>query len=70
MQWYWKVKIYSPNGQYAFSEIITVRDDLSLISSIQDAYMQLTGCKMILEGMAGQSFKQEKNGFHIIWREK
>lgn len=68
MRWYWKVRIYSPNGQYAFAEIVTDRI-LSDIDAIQDAYKQLTGCKMLLESMSETSFKQE-NGFAIIWSER
>lgn len=68
MNWFWKVRIYSPNGQYAFAEIKTNRI-LSEIDAIQNAYQQLTGCKMLLEGMAESASKQE-NGFHVIWGQK
>lgn len=68
MKWYWKVRIYSINGQYAFAEITTERN-LEQIVAIQDAYKQLTGCKMLLEGMNEASFKQE-NGFLVIWQER
>lgn len=67
MKWYWKVRIYSTDGQYAFAEIVTDRI-LQQIDSIQDAYRQLTGCKMLLEGMSETTFKQD-NGFHIIWKQ-
>ena len=67
MNWYWKVRIYSPNGQYAFAEIMTERR-LEQIDAVQDAYKQLTGCRMLLEGMSETSFKQE-NGFSVIWKE-
>jgi len=68
MKWYWKVRIYSTSGQYAFSEISTNRD-LREIDAICDAYQQLTGAKMLLEGMAEKPFAQE-NGFHVIWSER
>lgn len=68
MKWFWKVRIYSPNGQYAFAEI-TTNQKLVEIDAIQDAYQELTGCRMLLEGMAERSFKQE-NGFHLIWGPK
>lgn len=68
MKWFWKVRIYSPNGQYAFAEIETNRD-LKEIDAIQDAYKQLTNCKMLLEGISERSFKQE-NGFPIIWGQR
>lgn len=68
MKWYWKVRIYSSNGQYAFAVIETDRC-LSSIDAVQDAYRQLTGARMLIEGMCDTPFKQE-NGFHIIWSEK
>lgn len=69
MKWFWKVRIYSINDQYAFAEITTNRGWLAEIDAIQDAYQELTGCRMLLEGMAEQSFKQE-NCFHVIWGQK
>jgi hypothetical protein len=51
MQWFWKVRIYSPKGDYSIVEVITTRD-LHQIDLMQDFYSTLTGCKMLLEGMS------------------
>lgn len=50
MKWYWKVRLYRQDGHYYFGEIVT-ECDLQQIDCIQDFYEQLTGCKMLLEGM-------------------
>ena len=68
MKWFWKVRIYTPNGQYAYTEIITDRD-LQQINAIQNAYEQLTSCKMLLEEMSTTPFNL-KDGFNIVWGEK
>lgn len=67
MNWYWKVRIYSPNGQYAFTQVKTNRD-LREIDAIQDFYFELTGCKMLLEGMSEAPFDIHNN-FNIIWKQ-
>jgi len=51
MKWYWKVRIYAPNGSYIITQIATNRT-LDEINCIQDFYFELTGCKMLLEGMS------------------
>lgn len=70
MHWYWKVRIYAPDGNYAFAEIKTERT-LDAIDAVQDAYLALTGCKMLLEGMSDIPFKKDGgglDGFHLLWR--
>ena len=51
MKWYWKVRIYRPDGQYCQGVIETDRV-LMEIDLIKDFYEEMTGCKMLLEGMA------------------
>ena len=67
MNWYWKVRIYNTNGQYGMVEICTTRN-LREIDAIQDAYSQLTGSKMLLEGMSERPYGLDNN-FHSIWKE-
>jgi hypothetical protein len=53
MNWYWHVRIYNKAGQYWRGEIVTGRN-LREIDGIQDFYLALTGCKLLLEGMSEQ----------------
>lgn len=66
MKWYWKARIYNSNGSYAHVEITTNRD-LREIDAIQDFYKELTGEKMLLEGMS-ETPSNLANNFHIIWK--
>jgi hypothetical protein len=70
--WYWKVRIYAPSGQYAFGQIRTARD-LRYIDRIQDFYLELTGCKMLREGMGEQPFENVAGideAFDVLWKNK
>jgi hypothetical protein len=69
MRWYWKVRIYRDDGHYYFGEIITERR-LDAIDTIQDFYLAMTGCKMLLEGMSESSFGIESIAFAFTgcWR--
>lgn len=53
--WYWKVRIYRPDGHYGITQVKTDRV-LSDIDVIQDFYFALVGAKMLLEGMSEQPF--------------
>lgn len=55
MKWYWKVRIYRDNGDYYFGQIVT-NQVLIEIDTIQDFYLNMTGCKMLLEGMSESPF--------------
>jgi hypothetical protein len=50
MKWYWKVRLYHPTHRYVTTWIGTDRV-LNDIGVIQDFYLNLTGCKMLLLGM-------------------
>lgn len=50
MFWYWKVRIYFPNKCYAHAQIKT-EQRLDEIDKIQSFYKELTGERMLLEGM-------------------
>jgi hypothetical protein len=54
MKWYWKVRLYRPNGGYWYAQVIT-GENLEEINIIQDFYNDLTGCRMLLEGMSKNS---------------
>ncbi len=56
MNWFWKVRLYRPDGFYWYSQIKTGRK-LREIDHIQDFYKALTGCKMLTEGMSDVPFK-------------
>lgn len=71
MNWYWKVRIYRPDGQYAHAEIKTERTTKD-IDTIQDFYQDLTKCRMLLEGMSEVSFNIENisSAFASLWSSK
>ena len=48
--WYWKVRMYRDDGCYYCASVETGRD-LSEISVILRTYEDMTGCRMLLEGM-------------------
>lgn len=50
MNWYWRVRIYN-GDHYWIGQIVTGRD-LSEIDVIQAAYEEMTGFRMLLEGMS------------------
>jgi hypothetical protein len=69
MKWYWKVRIYRPDGRYVQCEVVTPQE-LCHIDKWQDYYLELTGCKMLLEGMSEQSWAglpTITNGFSKLW---
>ena len=67
MKWYWKARIYSTDGLYAFVSIETDRD-LKQIDIIQNFYKSLTKCKMIIEGMSETPYSiNSSSGFLIVW---
>lgn len=52
MYWYWKVRLYKPDGNsYRHAQIRTARR-LEEIDIRQNFYQELTGAKMLLEGMS------------------
>ncbi len=70
MNWYWKVRIYHTNGHYAHCEIETERN-LAVIDDRQKFYQELTGARMLLEGMQEHSYEgvpNLKKAFDILWR--
>lgn len=70
MHWYWKVRIYNTAGDYAIVQIATP-SSLRHIDIIEDFYKELTGCKMLFEGMSQQPYDNMlplKEGFDIIWK--
>jgi hypothetical protein len=71
MKWFWKVRIYRPDGHYYMVEVETVRDLLQ-IDIMQDFYKTMTGCKMLLEGMSETTFGLDsiRFGFEGLWAEK
>jgi hypothetical protein len=69
MNWYWKVRIYDSAGGYWHAEVKTIRD-LNEINTIQDFYKELTGCKMLLEGMSDKTnphIATIKQAFEGLW---
>ena len=56
MYWWWKIRIYRPDGHYAICQVKTVRS-LHDIDVIQDFYHELTANKMLLEGMSETPFE-------------
>jgi hypothetical protein len=69
MKWYWRVRIYNKEGDYRFAQIVTERD-LKIVDLLQDFYFLLTGCKMLLEGMKEEEFKDIptlKASFENLW---
>ena len=71
MKWHWTVRIYNDFGQYAITSIATNRD-LKEIDAIQDAYLKMTGCKMLLVGMSESPnpglLRVDGFGFSAIWK--
>jgi len=51
MKLYWKVRLYNSTGEYRHAMIETDRD-LNGINCAQDFYKDLTGCKMLPEGVS------------------
>ena len=68
MHWYWKVRLYASSGMYVQGQLKTNRV-LFEIDTIQDFYKDLTGCKMLLEGMSETSFDipMIDMAFHTLW---
>lgn len=56
MKWWWHVRIYNKAGNYWHGQLCTGRD-LKEIDAIQDFYFDLTGCKMLIEGMRNIEFE-------------
>ena len=56
MNWYWRVRIYNYEGHYWHAQVVT-RRELRQIDDIQDFYANLTGCKMLIEGMGETKFE-------------
>ena len=65
MKWYWKVRIYRPDGHYGVGQVETSRN-LTHIDTIQNFYLALTGCKMILEAMSENPFVGFSSIHHIF----
>ena len=55
MNWYWKVHCYTPQGGYHTRQIKTTFA-LHEIDLISDFYHDLTGCRILLEGMSGEPY--------------
>lgn len=71
MKWYWKVRIYRPNGDYYTGQFATERD-LREVDVRIDFYLELTGCKMLLEGMMEKPFGNVvtiEEAFSALWKE-
>lgn len=71
MKWYWKVRIYNRTGQYAQACVETERE-IFAIDRIQDFYKDLTGCKMLLEGMSESwptGVGRIGDMFNILWKD-
>ena len=51
MAFYWKVRLYRPDGTYGHSQVKTDKN-LSKIDTITQFYENLTNSKMLLEGMS------------------
>lgn len=72
MNWFWKVRIYNSADTYWYGQVKTTRD-LCEIDAIQDFYKTLTGCKMLIEGMSENPFKEAyeiSDAFANLWRIK
>lgn len=73
MHWFWQVRIHNDNGDYCTIFVKTGRN-LDEINAIQDFYLEMTGCRMLLEGMSEQEPIRSKDNslqpFHCIWRVK
>ena len=69
MKWHWKVRLYRDNGDYYHANVVTDRD-LEQINTIQDFYLAMTGCKMLLEGMSETPFvcPSLPDAFSGCWR--
>lgn len=68
---YWKVRIYRPDGHYAHGQI-TTDHDLQEIDIRQDFYYQLTGGRMLLEGMQQIPYEDVPalpKAFRTLWTE-
>lgn len=52
MNWYWKVRMYTPSGAYYIYQIKGPRGDLNYIDTLQDFYMTLMHSRMIVEGVS------------------
>jgi hypothetical protein len=69
MNWYWRVRIYKLNGDYAICQVETPRD-LQCIKLIADVYETMTGCRMLIEGMAETKDEQKMSlgdAFKSLW---
>ena len=68
LKWYWKVRLYNTKGQYGHACVVTERV-LGDIDLIQDFYKELTGCKMLLEGMSEAPFScsYPEVVFNLLW---
>lgn len=72
MHWYWKVRIYNLDGNYCHAVVRTERNTQH-IDTIQDFYFDMTGCKMLLEGMSESlelfaGIANIHDAFKIMWR--
>lgn len=70
--WNWKVRIYNTAEMYGVAQLVTERD-LHDIETIQEFYMNLTGHKMVIEGMSEQPYENIPfiNGvFNTLWKAK
>jgi hypothetical protein len=71
MKWYWKVRIYNTEDNYWTCEIET-EQNLDEILTICNFYLDMTSCKMLLEGMAATSYgiSSLNDAFKGLWRSK
>lgn len=72
MHWYWKVRLYNLDGNYAHAVVRTERNTQH-IDTIQAFYITMTGCKMLLEGMTDNKdlyigVTDIHDAFKTLWR--
>lgn len=68
MKWYWKVRLYSPTGNYN-TACAKTQPTLCEIAVVQSVYETLTGCKMVIEGMSEEPYDAPtlKDAFAATW---
>lgn len=70
MLWYWRARMYRPNGDYYTCQIPTAQN-LNDIKIIQAFYTSTTGCQLLLEGMTSEPTHNIANpleAFTNLWK--
>lgn len=70
MNWYWRARMYDTEGSYLICQIKTGRQSTQF-DAIQDFYANVTGCKILLEGMSDRPHEgviEVREAFARLWQ--